>query len=114
MQLPSRPHRFAQFFRDIPILDDGQPLQLLEQQRNRAGFFLEAAGFGKVRESAIKWWPPPRGHQQIGNAGIWVPADTPDPPEVKLPDPEIMTAPERQWMREQLAKYDDGQEGHDG
>ncbi|MBE7190477.1 DUF2744 domain-containing protein [Jatrophihabitans endophyticus] len=106
MHLPDRDHRFSPLLRDVPILDGDQPLQLDDRQRNRLGWHLELTGLRKQEASLIKWWPPPRGHQQTGNAGFWVPIDAEDPPEVKLPHPDDMTAEERHLMREWLAKYD--------
>lgn len=107
LALPTTPHRFAPFFQDMPILQDGQPLQLDEHQRQRAGHFLELCGFGKVRESTLKRWPPPRGKHMLGNAGFWVPVDTPDPLELKLPHPEDLTPDERQEYRTWLDQFDD-------
>lgn len=107
MDLPDTPHRFADLLRDPPILAQGQPLYLDESQRNRLGHFLELSGFRKTQPRAIKWWPPPRGHYAPGNTGFYVPVDTPDPVEVKLPDPAHMTPHEREFMRGQLARFND-------
>lgn len=106
MTLSPKPHRFAHGLRDAPVLDGGMPLQLDEPIRNRLGRHLEMWGLRKQEEAVVKWWPPPRGHDTPGNPGLWVPVGTPDPPEIKLPHPDDMTADERQLMREWLSKYD--------
>lgn len=107
MQLPSGPHRFAPLLRDMPILQDGQPVSLDEHTRHRAGHFLELVGFRRTEQALIKWWPPPRGQEVLGNAGLWVPFDAPDPLEVKLPLPEDLTPEERQTYRDWLDEFDD-------
>ncbi|WLP91312.1 DUF2744 domain-containing protein [Gordonia sp. NB41Y] len=99
-------HRFAEFFRDVPILPHGQALHLDDDQRDRLARHAEACGLRKTAPRAVKWWPPPRGHHQAGNTGLWVPIDTPDPPEVTTPDPAQMTAEEREFLRDQLAAFD--------
>ena len=106
------PHRFAEFFRDMPILDGGNALYLDDAQRDRLGCHAEACGLRKTAPRQIKYWPSPRGQSGWGNAGLWVPADTPDPPELATPDPAAMTPAERQVLRAQLAAFDDD-EGDD-
>ncbi|MFT3662001.1 MAG: DUF2744 domain-containing protein [Gordonia sp. (in: high G+C Gram-positive bacteria)] len=98
-------HRFADFFRDIPILPDGQAIYLDAQQRDRLARHAEAVGLRKTAPQAVKWWPPPRGHHQPGNSGLWVPVDTEDPVEMRTPDPSLMTPHEREHLRTELAAY---------
>lgn len=102
-----RPHRFAEFFYDPPILEHGDSLYLTADQRDRLGRHCEAVGLLKAAPRAVKYWPPPRGQHQPGNTGFWVPVDTPDPPEVTTPDPAQMTAEEREFFRNELAKFDE-------
>ncbi|MFT4128089.1 MAG: DUF2744 domain-containing protein [Gordonia sp. (in: high G+C Gram-positive bacteria)] len=102
-----QPHRFAEFFQDPPILPHGQPLHFDDDMRDRLGIHAEACGLRKTAPRQVKFWPPPRGHHQPGNTGLWVPIDVPDPPEVTTPDPARMTAEEREFLRAQLAAFDD-------
>lgn len=99
-------HRFADFFRDVPILPDGQPLYFDADQRDRLGRHAEACGLRKTAPQAIKWWPPPRGHHMPGNSGMWVPVDTEDPVELSTPDPSLMTPHEREQLRAELARFE--------
>lgn len=101
------PHRFAEFFRDVPILDGGQALFLDDEQRDRLARHADACGLRKTAPQQIKYWPPRRGHQQPGNTGFWVPINTPDPPEMTTPDPARMTAEEREYFRTELARFDE-------
>ncbi|MFF0706979.1 phage gene 29 protein family protein [Gordonia sputi] len=99
-------HRFSEFFRDVPILAGGQALFFDDDQRNRLGRHVEACGLRKTAPRQIKYWAPPRGQQQAGNTGQWVPIHLPDPPEVTTPDPARMTAEEREFFRAQLDAYE--------
>lgn len=104
---PRELHRFAEFFRDPPILPNGQALHFDDEMRDRLARHVEACGLRKTAPRQVKWWPPPRGHHQAGNTGLWVPIGTPDPPEATTPDPAHMTAEEREFLRDQLAAFDE-------
>ncbi|WP_336791763.1 phage gene 29 protein family protein [Gordonia malaquae] len=102
----TEPHRFADFFRDVPLLPDGQAIYLDAAQRNRLAIHCEAVGLRKTAPQQIKYWPPPRGQHMPGNCGLWVPVDVEDPVELGTPDPALMTAHEREHLRAQLAAFD--------
>lgn len=103
---PGRQHRFADFFRDVPLLPDGQAVYLDSDQRNRLATHAEACGLRKVAPAAVKFWPPPRGSHMPGNTGVWVPVTIEDPIEMQLPDPASMTPHEREHLRAELARFD--------
>ncbi|MGB6246118.1 phage gene 29 protein family protein [Gordonia sp. (in: high G+C Gram-positive bacteria)] len=100
------PHRYADFFRDLPLLPDGQAVYLDAEQRDRLGLHCEAVGLRKVAPQAVKYWPPPRGDHMPGNTGLWVPAHLEDPVEMRTPDPAMMTPHEREHLRAELARFE--------
>lgn len=107
LTLPPGPHRFAPLLQDMPVLADGQPISLDEQQRHRMGHFLEWVGLRRTEKPKIERWPPPRGRTMLGNSGIWVPIGTPQPLEMKLPYPDDLTPEGRQTYRDWLDQFDD-------
>lgn len=109
LELPNSRHRFEPLLTDPPIMPGGIEMQMDPAMVRRLAHFVDMVGLRKTAAPAIKRWPPPArlGHQP-GATGYWVPIDTPDPPEVAVPDPARLTREERDWLRERLAQIPDG------
>jgi hypothetical protein len=57
----------------------------------------------KLPAQTVKWVPPQRGPRNVWNpASRWVPADTPDPEPIRIPDINLLTDAEREALLNQF------------